>query len=167
MQALSCDVGKKLDKEEVGPLKEYLEARMKSMKPKPAEKPPQEDFAAGFRKVLLTNFNCISCDRPVKYAQEGTFPVLPTIQAMPGAKSNRPYTTFELEQIRQHMLQGGLEMTKERFELLEKQRQKLQKDILKLRWVEHKFRQGVNIQKVRIAFLVFLVLDCPNNIMFF
>ena len=117
------------------PLKRYLETRMESMKPKPVEKPPPEEFAAGIRKQFLVNHNCISCDRPVKYAREGTFPPLPTMHSMPGSKSNRPYTTFELEQIRQHMLQGGLAMSKERFELLEKQRNKLQKEILRLRLV--------------------------------
>lgn len=108
---------------------------MESMKPKPVEKPPPEEFAAGFRKQFLVNHSCISCDRPVKYAREGNFPPLPEMHSMPGSKSNRPYTTFELQQIRQHMLQGGLAMSKERFELLERQRNKLQKEILHLRLV--------------------------------
>ena len=111
---------------------------MESMRPKPVEKPSPEEFAAGIRKQFLVNHNCISCDRPVRYAREEAFPPLPTMHSMPGSKSNRPYTTFELDQIRQHMLQGGLSMTKERFELLEKQRNKLQKEILHLRLVsEH------------------------------
>ena len=135
MEGITSDVGKKLDKQDVEPLKHYLEARMESMKPKPVEKPPPEEFAAGFRKQFLVNHNCISCDRPVKYAREGSFPPLPEMHSMPGSKSNRPYTTFELEQIRQHMLQGGLAMSKERFELLERQRNKLQKEILHLRLV--------------------------------
>ena len=133
MQVVSSDVEKKLDKEEVGPLKNFLEARLKAMRPKPPATPPKEELAAGFCKPLLPNFSCISCARPVKYARDGMFPALPTVEPMPGAKSSRPYTTFELEQIRQHMLQGGLGMTKDRFEVLEKQRQKLQKEILKLR----------------------------------
>lgn len=128
-------MGKKLDKEEVEPLKRYLESRMEFMKPKPVERPPPEELAAGIRKRFLVNHNCISCDRPVKYAREEPFPPLPTIRCMPGSKSTRPYTTFELEQIRQHMLPGGLSMTKERFELLEKQRSKLQKEMLRLRLV--------------------------------
>ena len=134
LEGLNSDVGKKLDKEEVEPLKHYLEKRMEAMKPKPIEKPPPEELAAGIRKQFLVNHNCISCDRPVKYAREGTFPPLPTMHSMPGSKSNHPYTTFELEQIRQHMLQGGLAVTKERFELLERQRNKLQKEILRLRY---------------------------------
>ena len=108
---------------------------MEFMKPKPVERPPPEELAAGIRKRFLVNHNCISCDRPVKYAREEPFPPLPTIRCMPGSKSTRPYTTFELEQIRQHMLPGGLSMTKERFELLEKQRSKLQKEMLRLRLV--------------------------------
>ena len=108
---------------------------MESMKPKPVEKPPPEEFAAGIRKQFLVNHSCISCDRPVKYAREEAFPPLPIIHSMPGSKSNRPYTTFELEQIRQHMLHRGLDMGKERFELLDKQRNKLQKELLRLRLV--------------------------------
>ena len=115
------------------PLKHYLEARIQSMKPKPVEKPPPEESAAGIRRQFLVNHNCISCDRPVQYAKEEAFPPLPTIHSLPGSKSNRPYTTFELEQIRQHMLRGGLGVGKERFELLERQRTKLQKEILRLR----------------------------------
>lgn len=117
------------------PLKHYLEARMETMRPKPVEKPPPDEFAAGIRKQFLVNHNCISCDRPVKYAREETFPPLPAMHSMPGSKSNRPYTTFEIEQIRQHMLQGGLATSKERFAMLEKQRNKLQKEILRLRLV--------------------------------
>lgn len=133
MEGINSDVGRKLDKEEVEPLKRYLEARMESMKPKPVEKPPPEEFAAGIRRQFLIDHNCISCDRPVKYAKEEAFPALPTISALPGSKFNRPYTTFELEQIRQHMLREGLDVGKERFVLLERQRTKLQKELLRLR----------------------------------
>lgn len=135
LRSLTSDVGKKLDKEDVEPLKDYLEARIQATKPKPVEKPSKEEFAAGIRRQFLVNHNCISCDRPVKYASEGMFPPLPTLHSMPGSKSNRPYTTFELEQLRQHMLQGGLAVTKERFEVMDKQRDKLQKEMLRLRLV--------------------------------
>ncbi|KAK2570062.1 Glutamine-rich protein 2 [Acropora cervicornis] len=130
--SLTSDVGKKFDKEDVEPLKDYLEARIQATKPKPVEKPSKEEFAAGIRRQFLVNHNCISCDRPVKYASEGMFPPLPALHSMPGSKSNRPYTTFELEQLRQHMLQGGLSVTKERFEVMDKQRNKLQNEMLRL-----------------------------------
>ena len=117
------------------PLKDYFEARIQASKPKPVEKPPKEELAAGIRKQFLVNHNCISCDRPVKYASDGMFPPLPILHSMPGSKSNRPYTTFELEQLRQHMLQRGLALTNERFEVIDKQRSKLQKEMLRLRWV--------------------------------
>lgn len=97
-------------------------------------RPPTEEYAAGFRKVLIKNFNCISCDRPVDFARERMFPPLPSAQALPNKKSNRPYTTFELDQIRQHMIRGGMEMEQERFEALDNRRRKLQSEILKLRY---------------------------------
>ncbi|XP_001629349.2 glutamine-rich protein 2 [Nematostella vectensis] len=132
IESISSNVRTKLDKDEVEPLKHYLEERIKALKPKPVEAAPPEEFAAGFRKVLIKNFHCISCDKPVEFARDGMFPPLPSAQPMPGKKSNRPYTTFELEQIRQHMLRGGMALEQERFEVIDKQRQKIQKELLML-----------------------------------
>jgi hypothetical protein len=116
-------------------LKLYLEERLKALKPKGAEtRAPTEEYAAGFRKVLIKNFSCISCDRPVEFARDTLFPPLPSTQAMPMKKSNRPYTTFELDQIRQHMIRGGMEMEQERYEVLENRRRRLQNELLKLRY---------------------------------
>ena len=130
---------------------------MESMKPKPVEKPPPEESAAGIRKQFLVNHNCISCDRPVQYAKEEAFPPLPTIHSLPGSKSNRPYTTFELEQIRQHMLRGELGVGKERFELLERQRTKLQKEILRLRLAFSAYYYTPNLKwpkKLSVHFII-------------
>ena len=84
-----------------------------------------EDEAAGLRKQLL-RFNCISCDRPID-VQPHLFvtvadvplrlaflrspltsvlsrqpPSLPASQGMRPIQSPRPYTTYELDQIRQY-----------------------------------------------------------------
>ncbi|XP_031563778.1 trichohyalin-like [Actinia tenebrosa] len=133
IDSISNNVNTKLDRAEVEPLKHYLEERLRALKPKPIEtRPPTEEYAAGFRKVLIKNFNCISCDRPVEFARESMFPPLPSAQALPNKKSNRPYTTFEMDQIRQHMIRGGMELEQERFEVLDNRRRKLQSEILKL-----------------------------------
>ena len=133
IENISGHIKTKLDKAEVEPLKDFLEQRLKAFKPKPVEIRPPEDYAAGFRKVLIKNFSCISCDRPVEYARDGMFPPLPSAQAMPGKKSNRPYTTYELDQIRQHMMRGGMEIEQERFEVIDNRRRRLQSELLKLR----------------------------------
>lgn len=49
---------------------------MKAMKKLIEKHQPQEvynegDDAAGFRKQLLQNYHCISCDRPVELTQGG------------------------------------------------------------------------------------------------
>lgn len=83
--------------------------------------------------MLIKNFSCISCDRPVEYARDVMFPPLPSTQPMPIKKSNRPYTTYELDQVRQHMLRGGLEIEQERFEAIDYRRKRLQSELLKLK----------------------------------
>ena len=104
---------------------------MNKFKIKIPEPLPPNDNAAGFRRPMLRNFNCISCDRPLELMQEDAIPALPTVQALPGTRALRPYTTFELEQIRQHMARGALASNKDRFELAQ-ERERLQKQLLRL-----------------------------------
>lgn len=79
-----------------------------------------EDEAAGLRKQLI-RFHCISCDRPIDVqphpfvisttivaGERSSFfavcrqqPSLPVNQGMRPIQSPRPYTTYELDQIRQ------------------------------------------------------------------
>lgn len=55
----------KLDRDEVKQLHSYIDTRFKTFKPKVQEKQRTEDTAAGTKKQLTKNCNCISCDRPV------------------------------------------------------------------------------------------------------
>ncbi len=76
-----------------------------------------EDEAAGLRKQLV-RFHCISCDRPIDVQPHSLVlfyflfflycsslfrqqPSLPVNQGMRPIQSPRPYTTYELDQIRQ------------------------------------------------------------------
>ncbi|EFB25637.1 hypothetical protein PANDA_008599, partial [Ailuropoda melanoleuca] len=53
-------------------------------------------------RQLLAHFHCLSCDRPLETTVTGQFiPVTPVGPALPGHRSIRPYTVFELEQVRQ------------------------------------------------------------------
>ncbi|EPQ18953.1 Glutamine-rich protein 2 [Myotis brandtii] len=51
---------------------------------------------------LLAHFHCLSCDRPLETAVTGqVLPTTPVGPSLPGHRSTRPYTVFELEQVRQ------------------------------------------------------------------
>ncbi|XP_071964269.1 uncharacterized protein [Antedon mediterranea] len=99
---MKVDIDNKLDRMELDPLKTYLDKRIKvaSAKMVPKESDLIGEEAAGFRKPLMQKFNCISCDRPLDIATHGPIASLPESKALPGNRSGRPYTTFELEQIR-------------------------------------------------------------------
>lgn len=101
------DIEGKLDRLELDPLKEWLESRLKALneKLKKQNQAPvewSEDDAAGIRRQLIQKFHCISCDRPVDIVPTGPVPSLPSHNGLHPTRSPRPYTTFELDQIRQH-----------------------------------------------------------------
>ncbi|XP_022089395.1 uncharacterized protein LOC110978585 isoform X4 [Acanthaster planci] len=100
---MKLDIDNKLDRMELDPLKTYLDNRIKSVGAKivrKVEPDPTQDDAAGFRKKLLQKFNCISCDRPLDMTPQPPLASLPESKGLPGTRTGRPYTTFELEQIR-------------------------------------------------------------------
>uniref|UniRef100_A0A8C4FFI6 Glutamine rich 2 n=1 Tax=Catagonus wagneri TaxID=51154 RepID=A0A8C4FFI6_9CETA len=52
-------------------------------------------------RQLLAHFHCLSCDRPLETPVTGqVVPVTPVGPGLPGHRSIRPYTVFELEQVR-------------------------------------------------------------------
>ncbi|XP_063097854.1 glutamine-rich protein 2 isoform X2 [Cavia porcellus] len=94
----------KLDRMELDPVKQALEDRWKSLREQLKERSPlyQADEAAAMRRQLLAHFHCLSCDRALEIPVTGqSIPVTPVGQALPGHRSIRPYTVFELEQVRQ------------------------------------------------------------------
>lgn len=102
---LDEDVDTKLDKGELGPLKDYFDKKLARVKTAPPEREePLAEDAAGFRKPL--RYRCISCDRPLGLKTSEAIPALPSIGTMPGNRSFRPYTTYELELIRRHQKMG-------------------------------------------------------------
>ncbi|KAL4240996.1 Glutamine-rich protein 2 [Mactra antiquata] len=123
---LTEELDGKLDRLELDPLKEWLEARLKALNDKLKKYQTRVDFseddAAGIRKQLIQKFHCISCDRPVDMLptglSKGPVPSLPSQQGLIPTKSPRPYTTFELDQIRQHakrIYHGADQSPKSRF----------------------------------------------------
>uniref|UniRef100_A0A4W5K8F7 DUF4795 domain-containing protein n=1 Tax=Hucho hucho TaxID=62062 RepID=A0A4W5K8F7_9TELE len=101
---ISNEMECKLDRIELDPVKKQLEDRWKSIRKQLQAQPaPKEDDAAGIRKQLVARFHCISCDRPVDMLTPGPHLVtVPSTPGLPSHKSNRPYTIYELEQVRQH-----------------------------------------------------------------
>ena len=129
---IEAKLEQKINQSELEKIKDSLELQLKTIKVKQPEPAMPEDGAAGFRKPILRNFHCISCDRPLDMVQDDAVPTLPICQALPGNRAIRPYTTFELEQIRKHV--RGTGSNKGRFELAQ-EREKLQRQLLRLWFV--------------------------------
>ncbi|XP_021096667.1 glutamine-rich protein 2 isoform X3 [Heterocephalus glaber] len=104
LDKLLAEMDMKLDRLELDPVKQALEDRWKSLREQLKERSPlyQADEAAAMRRQLLAHFHCLSCDRPLETPVTGRIiPVTPVGHALPGHRSIRPYTVFELEQVRQ------------------------------------------------------------------
>ncbi|XP_015752148.1 PREDICTED: glutamine-rich protein 2-like [Acropora digitifera] len=101
LDRIAADIDQKLDRLELNPVKEHFEKKIKNMKCKHVDSlPVNDDPAAGFRKAML-RFHCISCDRPVDMVPGNPNPALPQTPGLPPSRSGRPYTTYELDQMRQ------------------------------------------------------------------
>ncbi|XP_008593039.1 PREDICTED: glutamine-rich protein 2 [Galeopterus variegatus] len=104
LDKLLVEMDSKLDRLELDPVKQLLEDRWKSLRQQLKERSPlyQADEAAAMRRQLLAHFHCLSCDRPLETPVTGqVIPVTPVGPGLPGHRSIRPYTVFELEQVRQ------------------------------------------------------------------
>ncbi|XDB61581.1 hypothetical protein ABFV05_015197 [Capra hircus] len=104
LDKLLVEMDSKLDRLELDPVKQSLEDRWKSLRQQLKERSPlyQADEAAAMRRQLLAHFHCLSCDRPLETAVTGqVIPMTPVGPCLPGHRSVRPYTVFELEQVRQ------------------------------------------------------------------
>ncbi|XP_056405818.1 glutamine-rich protein 2 isoform X2 [Hyla sarda] len=104
LQKINVEMENKLDRIELEPLKGILEQCWTDLQRQLQQHPPQyeADEAAGIRKQLIRRFHCISCDRTVDMLVPGAEMLsIPNISGLPAHRSNRPYTVFELNQIRQ------------------------------------------------------------------
>ncbi|XP_068118400.1 uncharacterized protein C16orf96 homolog isoform X2 [Hyperolius riggenbachi] len=106
LENINLEMQSKLDRMELDPLKNKLEERWRQIRQQLQDKAPQgevDDAAAIIRKQLMTRFHCLSCDRPVDMMVPGP-PVLsiPNMPGLPAHRSARPYTVYELDQIRQY-----------------------------------------------------------------
>ncbi|KAF6039711.1 hypothetical protein EB796_001991 [Bugula neritina] len=109
------DVDGKIDRTELDRLKAYIDRKLRDLNTKIKNNSevfnPFCEDAAGLKRQLLP-FNCLSCDKPVVINSGRFFSARtplshnnafgPLGDAFSANKSSRPYTTFELDQIRQH-----------------------------------------------------------------
>ncbi|XP_016084959.1 uncharacterized protein C16orf96-like [Sinocyclocheilus grahami] len=104
IEKISTEMDCKLNRIELDPLKKELDDRWRTIHKHLQTPPiPEQDDAAGLRKQLVARFHCISCDRPVDMMTPGqNLVTLPSAPGLPSHKSSRPYTVYELEQVRQH-----------------------------------------------------------------
>ncbi|KAM4031060.1 glutamine-rich protein 2 isoform 3-T3 [Anomaloglossus baeobatrachus] len=104
METINVEMQNKLDRIELEPMKNILEQCWRNLRRQLQEHPPQYegDEAAGIRKQLIQRFHCISCNRMVDMVVPGPeMLTIPNIPGLPPRGSNRPYTVFELDQVRQ------------------------------------------------------------------
>lgn len=99
---LASDVDAKVDRMEIERIESYLDQKIRARTaPTVIEKPAEvTEDAAGFKRRLKAK--CISCDKPVGILPTPVIPNLPSGATLPGVRSFRPYTTYELELVRQH-----------------------------------------------------------------
>ncbi|XP_075232239.1 uncharacterized protein LOC142330678 [Lycorma delicatula] len=106
----------KIDKGELSPIKDFINHKLKELQDRlktlMAEKTEFE--AAGSKKKLFKDVDCISCNKPV--IQKVDKDSYKDINAFPATKSVRSYLTYELDQIRKQQRQ--LPMTRNLNELI-------------------------------------------------
>ncbi|XDV13894.1 hypothetical protein PO909_002201, partial [Leuciscus waleckii] len=104
IEKISTEMDCKLNRIELDPLKKQLDDRWRNIhKNLQTQSLPEQDDAAGLRKQLVARFHCISCDRPVDMMTPGQLmSTLPLAPGLPSHRSSRPYSVYELEQMRQH-----------------------------------------------------------------
>ncbi|KAL7861014.1 hypothetical protein AOLI_G00173630 [Acnodon oligacanthus] len=161
IEKISTEMECKLNRIELDPLKKQLEDRWKSIRKQLQAQPaPEPDDAAGFRKQLVARFHCISCDRPVDMITPGPHLLtVPSTPGLPSHKSNRPYTVYELDQVRQHSRslrpgtnQGHFEMAcaersmaqmQQIHHMMCRQINTVQSKLCRRRTLEHPYSQGL------------------------
>ena len=102
LDSIQKEVGNKLDKMEVDPLRDFVNSKLKALQEKfkslTALKREQE--AAGTKTKLLRNVNCISCHKDVVMRREMDQSLKPKAYAMPPSRNMAPYLAYELDQLR-------------------------------------------------------------------
>ncbi|XP_044252490.1 uncharacterized protein LOC123003652 [Tribolium madens] len=102
LDSIQREVGNKLDKMEVDPLRDFVNSKLKALqeKFKSLSALKREQEAAGTKTRFLRNVNCISCDKDVIMRKEMDVSLKPKAYAMPANRNMAPYLAYELDQLR-------------------------------------------------------------------
>ncbi|XP_069608179.1 glutamine-rich protein 2 isoform X3 [Ranitomeya imitator] len=103
LEKINVEMQNKLDRMELEPMKNILEQCWRDLRGQLQGHPPlyEADEAAGIRKQLIQRFHCISCNRVVDMVVPGPeILTIPNNPGLPARGSSRPYTVFELDQVR-------------------------------------------------------------------
>ncbi|XP_045761030.1 uncharacterized protein C16orf96-like isoform X2 [Maniola jurtina] len=95
------EIEMKLDKMELSPVKDFFNTKLKQLQDnlKQMAAMRREVEAAGTKRRLLRDVNCISCDANAVMAMDAPT-TAPAARALPGNFSMKPYLSYELDTIR-------------------------------------------------------------------
>ncbi|XP_069354303.1 uncharacterized protein C16orf96-like isoform X1 [Maniola hyperantus] len=95
------EIEMKLDKMELSPVKDFFNTKLKQLQDnlKQMAAMRREVEAAGTKRQLLRDVNCISCDANAVMAMDAPAS-MPAARALPGNFSMKPYLSYELDTIR-------------------------------------------------------------------
>uniref|UniRef100_A0A4W4HFI8 DUF4795 domain-containing protein n=1 Tax=Electrophorus electricus TaxID=8005 RepID=A0A4W4HFI8_ELEEL len=104
IEKISKEMESKLNRIELDPLKKQLEDRWRSINKQLQTQPaPVHDDAAGFRSFyFLYVFHELNGSAPLPPLGFRHLVTLPSPPGLPSHKTNRPYTIYEMEQMRHH-----------------------------------------------------------------
>ncbi|XP_063222697.1 uncharacterized protein LOC134531091 isoform X2 [Bacillus rossius redtenbacheri] len=102
LEQMQQEMEGKIDKEEVSPVQEFVNQKLLAIQEKlKALQAMREDTeAAGAKRKLLRNVQCISCDKNVVMKRQSAVPCTPGSQRLTPHASIKPYLTYELDKIR-------------------------------------------------------------------
>jgi len=96
------EVDDKYDRHDMAHLLQIIEEEMNKLRVRIEEVAAmkEEKLAAGVKKQLLKDVNCLSCDEKVAIAMENDGPCIPTIGEIPPYRNIRPFIVYELDNLR-------------------------------------------------------------------
>ncbi|XP_060523196.1 uncharacterized protein LOC132700092 [Cylas formicarius] len=102
LNEVQLEIGNKLDKVDLVPLKDFINDKLKAVqeKVKKMSSMKREHEAAGAKSKYLRNVNCISCDADVVMRKQTDVTMFPRPYSMPPSKNAGPYLAYELDQLR-------------------------------------------------------------------
>ncbi|KAI5642245.1 hypothetical protein NE865_05607 [Phthorimaea operculella] len=116
------EIETKLDKMELTPVKEFFYKKLKQLQEnlKQLAQLRRDVEAAGAKRKLLRDVNCISCDANVVMATENG-PCMPRNRPTTAMHSMKPYLTYELDTIRKTQAAPGPQRNMHDWETIDKQ----------------------------------------------